>query len=228
MYGAKYVLLLGVAGSSAISLATPYLAYNSLVLLVFSRVVMGSLQAGVFPAMYAVISRWLTISEASIYAPMIKMNLRLGMLFASLLPGLIPSWQNVFYLSGTIGAIWSVIWLFLATSDPADNKLVSKNELAHIMKKKRKKPEAQVDKNNNNKDLEMADMKGKVEKAQTKTPNKTPWLKIITHPSVIGLIIVKFTANTGLDFLSIELPSYLKYVHHTTTEQVNRKISLHL
>jgi hypothetical protein len=55
---------------------------------------------------------------------------------------------------------------------------------------------------------------------------RTPWLGIITAPSVLALIIVKLTFNFALDFLSIELPSYLKYVHHASKTRVSAAVEL--
>lgn len=214
IYGAKYVILLAVAGSALINLATPWMAHTSFTLLVMSRVVMGAIQSGVFPAMYALISKWLTMSEASIFAPMIKMNLRLGMVFGSLIPGLISGWPNVFYFTGFVCAIWCVAWMVIATSDPADNKWVSPGELAHIIRKKRKPKQPEM--------IEMSDKNGAPAKVSQKRSLKTPWLKIWTAPPVIGLIIVKLTFNYALDFLAIELPSYLKYVHHASRQKVSR------
>lgn len=220
VYGAKYVLLLAVGGSALINLATPIMARKSFYLLVCSRILMGIIQSGVFPAMYALFNKWLTMSEASIYAPLIKMNLRLGMLMGSLIPGLMPNWPSVFYFTGIISAIWSLAWFFIATSEPNGNSWVSKEELDHIMKKKAKpKPdeldEVEMEERNANGGTE------KNEKPKAKASLKTPWVKILTAPSVIGLIIVKLTFNYAIDFLAIELPSYLKYVHHASTQKIS-------
>ena len=219
IYGSKYVILTAVAGSALINLATPWMARTSFALLVMSRVCMGAIQAGVFPAMYALIGKWLTMTEASIFAPLIKMNLRLGMMLGSLIPGIVPGWPNVFYFTGFLSVIWSVAWLIIASSDPADCKWVSEGELKHIVKKKKyaKQVEEMVK-------VEKMDNSGAVMQASQSKPKrslKTPWLKICTAPSVIGLILVKITFNYAVDFLAIELPSYLKYVHHASRETIS-------
>ncbi|CAA2962120.1 inorganic phosphate cotransporter [Olea europaea subsp. europaea] len=218
IYGAKYVLLLGVAGSAIINLATPWMARNSFTMLIISRTIMGAIQSGVFPAMYALINKWLTMSEASIYAPMIKMSLRTGGLLASLLPGLISNWPDVFYVVGGLGAVWSVLWLFISTSEPSTNRWVTKTELKHILKKKRQVVKQQDEEEEGIKMAEVEDKNEtsvKVDQAKKAQPLpvKTPWIKIITSPSVIGLIMAKLSFNHANDFMQIELPSYLKYVH---------------
>ena len=222
-YGAKYVLLLGVAGSALISLATPWMTRNSFTMLVCSRILMGAIQSGVFPGMYALINKWLTMNEASIYAPLIKMNLRLGSVLASSLAGLIDGWPNVFYCTGGLCALWSVLWCLVATSEPAQSNWVSTEELAHI---NRKKPKASAGRDLENSALELKDAAKALPGANSsagggkgKQKAATPWLKILTSPSVIGLILVKLTFNYALDFMSILLPSYLDYVHHLSKEK---------
>lgn len=231
-YGAKYVMLTSVAGSAIINLATPWMARTSFALLVSSRILLGAIQSGVFPAMYALFNNWLTISEASIFAPLIKMNLRLGMLFGSALCGLMRfDWPTTFYTTGFCCLIWSIVWLFIATSSPEDNRWVSKAELDHINKKKKKQPKKEM--KTDFVDIELAERNKtsadkSFEVAKIKESEKTPWLKICTSPSVIGLIIVKWTFNYALDFLIILLPSYLKLVFHAQPDTVSSSMGASL
>ncbi|CAA2962121.1 inorganic phosphate cotransporter isoform X1 [Olea europaea subsp. europaea] len=197
LYGAKYVLLLGVAGSAIINLATPWIARYNLGLLVASQVLMGALQSSVVPSMYPLMNRWLTLNEASSYAPMLRMSIQLGQMVVSIVFGLIPRWPNVFYVVGGIGCIWSIIWLVVATSDPSSNRWVSEQELAHILRDKKRE-----------------------EDVSDKSKIKIPWLRIITSPSVIGFILVKTLYNLWNYFIAVELPSYLKHVHHTSEQTV--------
>lgn len=222
VYGSKYVLILSVAGSAVINLATPWMANTSFELLVCSRILLGAIQSGVFPGMYALIGKWLTMSEASIYAPLIKVFLRLGMMMGTLMPGIFSDWPSVFYFTGFVCTLWSVVWLLLASSTPQENAYVNKLELEHIMKKKPKPKEEEVE------EIEMSNYEKNEDRQSRPTSPvnssktlKTPWMKILTNPSVIGLILAKLTFNYALDFFAILLPSYLKYVHHATKEQIS-------
>lgn len=207
VYGAKYVILMGVAGSAIINLFTPWMARNSFPMLIVSRILMGAIQAGGYPAMYALINRWLTMSEASIYAPMLKMSLRVGQVLASMAPGLMPNWPGVFYLVGLLGIVWSTFWVFLSTSDPSENKWVSQMELAHIMKNKKRKQDESTTSN--------GDMK------TSKQSLRTPWMRILFAPSVIGLVIAKLAFSFCNSLITIEIPSYLRYVYHATMQEVS-------
>lgn len=221
MYGAKYVVLLSILGSGIINLATPWMARNSFPLLVASRVVMGVLQSGVFPAMYALFAKWLTATETSIFAPLIKLNLRLGMFFGSILPGILPDWPGVYYFTGVVSVALSCLWFLVASSSPDGNSWVSESELAHIMRKKRKpnKVEA-IELSTRTVDNEQQSKQVRIKVKAPKEP--TPWGQILTNPSVIGLILVKVTFNYAVDFFSILIPSYLSYVHHASKETVSR------
>lgn len=220
MYGAKYVLFSGIAGSALINLATPLMAHYSFTLLVISRIVMGAIQSGVIPAVYELVNKWLTMGEASIFVPLIKMNLRLGMLLGSLVPGIVEGWPNVFYITSGLSLLWSVLWILLATSDPAENKWVSAEELTQINRKKhfsvegkKRQPSIAL--------VRQGDKMTDSAQEPWQEQEGTPWVKILTSPSVIGLIFVKLTFNYSLDFLVVLLPSYLGYVHHLSKETVS-------
>lgn len=224
IHGAKYVLLLSGAGSALINLATPWMARTNFVLLLLSRIVMGAIQAGVFPGMYALIAKWLTEGEASIYAPLIKTSLRLGMVLGSLVPGLFGLWPNIFYFTGALGTIWSILWLLIATSAPAQNSWVSEDELKHILETKKTTVQLDDNETQQTEGIELVNQSETSNPLERKTSTKTtgaPWLKIITAPPVIGLVVAKLSFNYAIDFLAIELPSYLKYVHHVTKGKVS-------
>lgn len=199
------------------------MARNNFTLLLCSRALLGIIQSGIFPAMYALFAKWLTATETSIYAPLIKLNLRLGMFFGSILPGILADWPSVFYFTGVVCAILSVLWFLVASSGPEDSSWVSESELAHINRKKRKPNQEDT-----SEAIEMTTRTAENEEhskeieVKIKPPvEKTPWVKILTNPSVIGLILVKVTFNYAVDFFSILIPSYLAYVHHASKETVS-------
>lgn len=191
VHGSKHVLLVAMGGTAIIHLATPWLASQGIGYLTGARMTMGALQSGVFPAQYDLFSKWLTMSEASIYTPMIKMNMKIGALLGSLLPGLFKDWSHVFYFSGFVGTIWSIAWFFLATSDPRDNYWVSEEEVKHIDRKK-SQDESTIGK------------------------NPLSWMSLLTSPAVLVLALSKLTLNSAVDFLNIEIPTYLKYIHNAS------------
>lgn len=224
MYGAKYIILASIAGSALINLATPWMARKNFNLLVGSRILLGAIQSGVFPALYGLFGKWLTLTEASIYTPLIKMCLKGGTLLASIVPGLLSDWADVFYVTGLVSSLVAIAWMFVATSEPEDNSWVSEEEVKHITRKKR-----QIDLVKSvESGIELGEL---AENEQTKIETKktssgAPWIKILTCPSVIGLCLGKMAVNLASDWLAIELPSYLKYVHHSSKETISLITSL--
>lgn len=200
-YGSKSLVLGAMSLTAIINILTPLMTRLSLPCLIASRVILGISQGPLVPAMYDLFNRWLTVTERSIVAPMIKVAFGLGGVFGSLVPGLAQmmglTWRMSFYFTGFIAGTFALIWLFLVTSNPADNSRVGQLELQRIQRKK------------------TADCKKSSE-------TKTPWIAIVTNPSVIVLTLVKFTYNVGFDFFSLEIAIYLRNIHNAPMTTVSK------
>lgn len=239
-YGAKYIILMSAMSSALINMLTPVMAGYSFSLLVVSRILLGAMQAGIVPAMYALFSKWLTMTETSIFAPMIKVALAIGVLLGSLLPGVIISsglgWPIVFYVSGFVCLIWALPWLAVSSSTPQQSKFVGQLELDRIMRKKQpaaaapaaatatgtgKPASVIVMANCNSADVNGTDESVGGHSKTAASQDSVPWLLIMRSPSVLALIFVKLTYNFPLDFAFIELSSYLKNVHHAPMSLVS-------
>jgi len=233
MYGSKWPLFTCVFGTGVINLLTPFIAGYNLQLLILSRIFIGAIQGGLFPSLYDLFNKWLTRSESSIFAPMIKVSMPMGSLIGTLLPGVLASfgleWPLLFYIGGGLCLVWSVIWFYVATSTPQKNRFVEENELKRIMRKKHYAfPES-------NKALAAVtsftdtDDGTKIEKSRrikseigpSKSEKSTPWIQIISNSSVLALTLVKFTYNCGMDFVYLELALYLREVHNATIETIS-------
>lgn len=241
-YGSMYPLFISAFGSALVNFLTPLTASYSINLLMALRVVLGLVQGCLFPTLYELFNKWLTPTEMSIFAPMIKVSMPFGSLLGTLIPGLFASlkleWPMLFYTGGSFCLVWSIIWLCLASSTPQTNRFVRPNELQRIMRKKQpttttistiqlrqqqksielkiqqqQQPQRQQEKLKQQKGIENIDI----------IDNKpsTPWLLIITNPSVLALTLVKFTYNIGCDFLFIMLPIYFKNAFLAETETIS-------
>lgn len=209
-FGSKYPLLVCVISTSIINFLTPTVVRYSLPMLIGLRIVLGIFQGGIVPATFDLFNRWLTLSETSIFVPLIRVSFSLGSMFGAILPGISLSfghdWPLAFYIASLFCAAWSLVWFQLATTLPQSNKLVTSNELSKIMRKKN----TNLGQNTSRDDGQTA----------IKPPNP-PLLKIITHPSVIALTLAKFTYNFGMDFMALELALYLEQIHKISTQMVS-------
>lgn len=222
-YGSKYPLLIAVLGSALINLLTPIVARYSFVMLLLLRVALGVLQGGLMPSLYDLFNKWLTLTELSIFVPLIKVFAAFGTLGGASLPGLASQlglkWPAIYYMAGFVCAVWALIWIPLATSTPQASSYVQDNECEWIMRKKKQfKPGNSLE---NNLKLQAQNAAGSVGQKQTGESHSTPWLLIITNPSVLALTLVKFSYNIGVDFLVLELAIYLRQVHQASAETVS-------
>jgi len=233
LYGSKFLILIAISGSSMVNLLTPMMARLSFPLLVSSRIMIGILQGGLAPALYDLFNRWLTPTEISVFAPMIKVGIAIGALCGYMLPGLLVSlnyqWPFMFYACGSVCFLWMLAWIPLASSSPQTNKLVDMTELRIITRKKIKPLKALK---SDDLDPQVGDalrlnsssISQSVESRCIKVPIGTKpvsWLQIVLNPSVLALTLVKFTYNLAWDFVVLELAVYLKQVHKTQTETVS-------
>lgn len=210
-FGAEKTLLVATYGTGAITLLTPILTSNFGLILV-ARVLLGVVQASLVPSIYAFINRWLTETETSIFLSIVKVAMSLGVLSGYLMDLILHrlhiGWSALFYTGGTLCMIWSFTWILLSSATPNSNKYVEKEELDWIMRKK-----------GGFKEIEDTESKGTLEK---KDEVPVFWL-MLKHPPVWALGIVKFTHNFALDFLLIELATYLKELHHYESSTVSNR-----
>lgn len=246
LYGSKVPLLICGLGSALVSLLTPFAARYSLTLLICLRAALGAFQGALIPACYDLFNRWLTITETSIFVPLIKVSFAFGTFLGALLPGLILhlgfEWPYFFYVSSIICGIWCVVWIPLATSTPQTNSFVSKEELEWIMRKKKHEKHVkeqyemnelkqnQINTLSGGKSDTLIANQSRMIVNQNHNSNKslkkpsstsTPWIKIIFNPSVLALSLVKFTYNVGMDFVTLELATYLRQVHNAPMETIS-------
>lgn len=94
-------------------------------------------------------------------------------------------WPSVFYFSGLLAVVWAILWLFIGSSSPAENKLISAAERDYIQSSL-----------------------GHIEEdpeCNEKTHRKTPWGDILTSLPVYSLIIVHCAQNWGLYSFTLPL-----------------------
>lgn len=229
--GAWLPLFVGVFSSFIFNSITPAIAQYSYGLLVASRVTFGILQGSIMPAAYDIFNCWLTMNEASIIVPMIKVFFAVGCLLGSGLPGITKvlgyDWTFVFYECSVLCFLWSILWYLLASSTPQTNRWVDTNELHRITRKKKPPTTvlATVANGNDQSAIKMDQLNnGKTAPANNRDPavqDGVPWLQIVFNRSVLALALTKFTYTVGIDFIALESSIYLNKVHEAPTETIS-------
>lgn len=120
-------LLLGFAllWWSLMTMLTPIAAHTSFAMLIAVRILMGVGEASMFPGAYALFANWVPAAERSRAVGLLFSAIPLGTLVALSASGLIGAtlgWPWIFYIFGTIGIGFAMLWLFAVTDVPTSRK----------------------------------------------------------------------------------------------------------
>lgn len=186
-YGAKYILFLSTLGVSTFTLVTPFVISNgSWQTFCGLRVFVGLFQGVMYPSFYAHLARWSPSKERNILGGVITSGMELGTVLGFVFSGFISAsslgWPATFYIPGTIGICWSILWLIFGANSPSDCKMIS-----------------------------LAERK-KIEESSNKTVRKNkkvPWKGIFTSGPYLTLLFVKITQAWSYQTLMQQLPTYI-------------------
>lgn len=157
-----------------------------------ARIGLGLGEAGNFPAGMKAVSEWFPKRERALAAGIFNSGTSVGVVLALLItPWILVSygWQYVFIITGALGFVWLLVWLWLYDV-PRRNKHLSKEELALIT-------EGQ-DKESTEGD----------EKKQIK------WIRLFTFPQTWAFVFGKFFIDPIFWFFLFWLPSYFSSTFH--------------
>ena len=118
------------------SIATILIGFSSgLTMLIILRLVLGLAEGPSFPALTRATTDWLPLKERN-------RALALGLAavpFASVVGAPLTThllanygWQFMFIFLGSVGVVWSLLWLLLFRNQPQQSKLISKKELTYL------------------------------------------------------------------------------------------------
>lgn len=99
-----------------------------------ARVLLGIGEAGNFPAGMKAIAEWFPKKERGTATGIFNSGTAVGVVVALVLTPLILQrygWREVFWITGALGFVWLIFWLYLY-SIPSAQKRLSKEELAYI------------------------------------------------------------------------------------------------
>ncbi|MFM0065941.1 MFS transporter [Paraburkholderia aspalathi] len=160
--------------------------FKSLVLL---RVMLGIGEAGAYPSNAGIASRWFPRQERATVAGIFDSGSKLGGAVAlPLIAWLLATfdWKVTFAITGVLGLIWCVVWVFVFRDSPADHKRVNAAELAHIR-----------------------DGEAVSRGDSTGAAADVPWHRLFAHRNIWAMCIGFFMINYNSYFFITWLPTYL-------------------
>lgn len=163
---------------------------------VFARAALGVSEAGNFPAAIKTTSEWFPKKERAFATGIFNSGANIGAVVAPLTVPFIAEemgWEWAFILTGAIGFIWLVLWLFIYEI-PSKNKRVSPEELAYI---------------NSDKD-EAESITGEEQKPAYS------WISLLGYRQTWAFIIGKFLTDPVWWFYLFWLPAFLNSEYNIT------------
>lgn len=223
IFGGKWIVAVGIFFSGVLNILVPVIA-SSTSLLVTSRVFLGMVQGGIYPALFQITTSWMSKNEVSIGFGMVNVGGNLGAVFAASITGYLSQytgWPSSFYVIGSIAICWTIFWIGIVRSHPKkvidlevdidaadcdmDEKEVALNSIKYQQMK----------------DIEL---NSTASGSPSDEIQVVPWLAIITNKAVIGAVCARFAASYAYLSLQIKLPAYLTDILHASAAEVSAQV----
>lgn len=203
-YGGKLPLLLCVFGISLLTIITPFIALNGWIHMCIKQMAEGLLSGFAFTSVFNILGKWTHPLERELIVPLTVAGATPGVILTLFGSGFIASsrlgWPGTFYIPGSIGLIWSVIWMKFGSKTPADCKILSKEERSFL-----------------------ESIPGAPSSSSSKSLKnvKTPWKRILSSKPVWAQIMSTTGLNWGFTLLLVVTPTYIKEVLGFNIESVS-------
>ena len=126
--GGKWVLGIGVLLWSLFTVLTPPAAAAGVTVLIVCRFLMGVFESVTWPAVYNLFSCWVPLTARGFSLGLLNSSIAGGTVIAMLAtPWIIDQWhwQAAFYIYGSLGVIWSLVWFPLVPNRRSVKKFES-------------------------------------------------------------------------------------------------------
>jgi len=186
-WGPKRVFAWGVAWWSLFTTLTPFPRSSWHMGLV--RALLGTGESVTVPSISATLSRWFPPEEYGRAAAFSWSGGYAGSVVAFPLASVLLNylgWRQIFYVFGSLGAVWLVFWFLTATDRPETCPGISQSELKHILSSRPSVCEAAA----------------------------VPWRRIFREPASWAVFTLHFSSNWFIYFLMSWLPTYLQVARH--------------
>ncbi|XP_036402681.1 sialin [Megalops cyprinoides] len=189
IYGAKWLLGIGILGTVIFTLVTPLAADMGAGYLIAVRVLEGIGEGVTFPAMHSMWASWAPPLERSRLLTISYAGAQLGTVVALPLSGEICyylDWTYVFYVFGAIGLLWFVLWAFLVSSTPDAHRTISDQERLYIT--------------------------SSLKKELSHSSESVPWGSILSSLPLWAIVVAHFSYNWTFYTLLTLLPTYMNNI----------------
>lgn len=203
-FGGKYIYGIGVLITAIFTLLTPIAAHWSLPALVLVRVLEGMGEGVTFPAMHAMLARWVPPLERGKFAAFVYAGVNFGTVISLPLTGWMCSldfmggWPLAFYIFGVLGIVWFIFWLYLVYDTPQSHPRISNSEQAYI---------------------ERCVQRVDDELSDANVAEPIPWKSIFTCVPLWAILITQCGQAWAFYTQLTELPTYMYKILHMDIQQ---------
>lgn len=197
-FGGKHSLGLGILATAVFTLITPIVVeLGEAPALIAVRVLMGLCEGTTFPALNAMLAQWTPPEERSI-GSLVFAGAQLGTVFANSVSGIILHYSNwwpaVFYVFGSVGLLWFLIFLVTCYNTPDSHPFISDREKNFLHEK--------------------------LQAHTHKKPPSAPWRHILTSVPVWALVTAQIGHDWGFFTLVNDRSSQ---IHEQRTQVLNQE-----
>lgn len=202
LFGGKRVFGIGVLMTAVFTLLSPVAAYTNFPFFIIVRVLEGMGEGVTFPAMHAMLAKWIPPLERSKFAAIVYAGANFGTVVSLPVSGWLCSlewgggWPLCFYVFGGLGLVWFVFWLVLVYDSPRTHPRICEQEKAFILE-------------STGELLDDADV----------TPAKVPWKKLATCVPLWAILITQCGQSWAFYTQLTELPTYMNNILHFNIQQ---------
>ncbi|CAG8574357.1 12811_t:CDS:2 [Funneliformis mosseae] len=229
-FGGKPVLAIAAATRVLFTLLTPKASEFGLNPLIICRICVGIGEGALFPGVQSLIAKWIPAQERSRAVAVVTgsslIGAVVGLPLATWLGSGVYGWECIFYLFGTIGVFWSLLWQIYGSSLPDQYEGISQEEIKliegigkfedeenHVANAEDgvSQQEGVRDQHSNAED-ESTPLLVDNKKNDSKLTNDIPWMLILSKKEVWALLITYFCNSWGYFIMLTWLPTY--YIDH--------------
>ncbi|XP_068137593.1 sialin [Hyperolius riggenbachi] len=186
--GGKLLLGFGILCTAVFTLLTPLAADLGAGYLIAVRALEGLGEGVTFPAMHAMWSLWAPPLERTRLLSLSYAGAQLGTVVSLPVSGIICyylDWVYVFYIFGTLGVLWFILWYVLVSDNPQTHRTISDTEKEYIL----------------------STLKNEVSKGK-----EVPVCDMLKSLPLWAIIVAHFSYNWTFYTLLTLLPTYMKEI----------------
>uniref|UniRef100_A0A1L8DET6 Putative permease of the major facilitator superfamily protein n=2 Tax=Nyssomyia neivai TaxID=330878 RepID=A0A1L8DET6_9DIPT len=191
LIGGRRVFGHSMLWASILTLITPFAAMLHYVALIIVRVLLGFFLGASWPAIHPMIAVWIKPMDRSKFMSNMMAS-SLGAAITMPICGFLIEycgWASVFYATGGVGLLWSIMWFMTIYESPATHPRITAEERREI-----------------------EEAIGST--TSKKRPSYVPWKQLLTSGPVWAIILVHGASVFGFFTVVNQLPTYMKNVLH--------------